>query len=96
MVCAECHEGKGIICLDEANAYSLCRKEPEKCGRSKYPDIKYIYRSQLMIRDTTIHIPSNAIAINTSKDGASWLEPVTNKKAEDKKGEKNGILQKKN
>ncbi len=41
-----------------------------------------------MINDTTVHIPSNAIAINTSKDGAFWLEPVTNEKAESKKVEK--------
>ncbi len=39
MVCVECYEGKGIVCLDETNAHSPCQKQPKKCGWSKYPDI---------------------------------------------------------
>lgn len=91
MVKAGCHVGKGIICLDEANASSPCRRDHTKCGWSQYPDILYVFRSVKIENGSSIYIPSNAIAINTNKDGATWLEPVGKKsdeKKEDKKEDK--------
>lgn len=80
MVCAGCHERKGIICLDEANASAPCRRNPNVCGWAKYPDITYVFRSVKIKHGCDIAIPSNAIAINTNKDEATWLEPVVRKK----------------
>ena len=37
---------------------------------------------------SSIYIPTNAIAINTNKDGATWLEPVVRKKSDEKKEDK--------
>lgn len=45
MVKAGCHVGKGIICMDEANASAPCRRDHTKCGWAQYPDIFYAFRS---------------------------------------------------
>lgn len=88
MVKAGCHVGKGIICLDEDNASAPCRRDHTKCGWAQYPDITYVFRSVKIEHGWNIDIPSNAIAINTNKDGATWLEPVVRKKSDEKKEEK--------
>lgn len=75
MVCASCHEGKGIICLDENNASV---RNHITCGWAKYPDITYVFRSVEISDNFSIDIPSNAIGINTDKNHVSWLES-TNK-----------------
>ncbi len=82
---AGCVKGGGIICLDEANACAPCRKDPNVCGWAKYPDIAYVFRSEEVEDGFSIYIPSNAIAINTSRNGVSWLEPVNKKKDEKNK-----------
>jgi hypothetical protein len=85
MVKAGCHVGKGIICLDEANASAPCRRDHTKCGWAKYPDITYVFRCMEIEHGWSIDIPSNAIAINTNKDSVTWLEPTVIKKDEGKK-----------
>lgn len=88
MVKAGCHMGKGIICADEANASASCMRDHTKCGWAQYPDILYVFRSVVIEHGCSIYIPSNAIAINTNKDGATWLEHVVIKKGDEKKEEK--------
>jgi len=83
MVCAGCHEGNGMICLDEKNSSAACNKNSKICGWAKYPDIMYTFRSCEIVDGFGVYIPSNAIGINTDKNHVSWLEP-TGKKSEKK------------
>lgn len=68
MVKAGCHVGRGIICLDEANASAPCRRDHTKCGWAQYPDISYVFRFVRIEDGCNIDIPSNAMGINTNKD----------------------------
>ena len=83
MVCAGCHVGKGIICLDEKNASAACNRNHLTCGWAKFPDILYIFRSTEISDGLSVYIPSNAIGVNTGYNNVSWLEPVV--KINDKK-----------
>lgn len=104
MVFANCHEGKGIICLDEENASSPCKRNPQMCGWAKYADIEYIFKSITIdsgrhVEPIMVKIPSNAIAINTamidnSHDRLTWLEPATYKKSKEKGYVKISIIDK--
>lgn len=80
MVCAGCHVGKGIICLDEKNASAVCNRNHLTCGWAKYPDITYVYRTVEISDGFSIDIPSNAIGINTGSGNVSWLEPTHKRK----------------
>lgn len=104
MVSANCHEGKGIICLDEKNVSSSCKRNPQMCGWAKYADIEYIFKSITIdsgrhIGPIMVKIPSNAVAINTtmidiSHDRLTWLEPITYKKSEEQGYVKVSIIDK--
>jgi len=78
---AGCHDGKGIICLDEANSSAPCNKDHTKCEWAKYPDIIYIFKAVVVKSESEVAIPSNAIGINTNADCVSWLEPTRKTKA---------------
>lgn len=81
MVVVGCHEsGKGIICLDEKNSSSVCRKDSRICGWAKYSDITYVFRSEEISDGFSVDIPSNAAGINTDKSSVSWLEPCNRPK----------------
>ena len=80
MVCAGCHAGNGMICLDEKNSSAACNRNYLKCEWVKYPDIAYICRTAEMVDGSIVYIPSNAIGINAGHGDVSWLEPINKKK----------------
>ncbi len=56
MVCAGCHAGNGIICLDEKNASAACNRNHLICGWAQYPDITYIFRTVEMVDGSIVSI----------------------------------------
>lgn len=74
MVCAGCHEGKGITCLDEANASAQCRKDPDKYEETKR-SIKMNRKEALLIAEEILRM----MVFNRSGFEVSMQEYICNK-----------------